>query len=147
MPGKRASLAERVFSKLERQDDGCLIWKGSITPAGYGQVGLGARGKGQAAVHRLMYQWRIGPIPEGLELDHLCRNRACAEPSHLEAVTRRENLLRGQTITAIRVATTHCPQGHEYTEANTYRRPGHVGRTCRTCRAERRRAFWLANGR
>ena len=138
MPPGMRSLRERVFAKLEIQPDGCVLWTGSLMPSGYGQVGRGRRGEGLATVHRLMYEWFVGPIPDGMEMDHLCRNRACAAPAHLVAVTRRENLLRGETLTAAHAAKTHCPAGHPYDEANTYRRPGYNGRTCRTCRHERR---------
>jgi hypothetical protein len=91
-------------------------------------------------VHRLAYEVFVGPIPDGLQIDHLCRQRACCNPDHLEAVTCRVNLLRGDTITAREAATTHCPQGHEYTEANTYRRPDNpIKRDCKICRRERQR--------
>jgi hypothetical protein len=74
--------------------DGCWEWTSTRMSAGYGQMWDGTRGRTQGA-HRLFYEAFIGPIPEGLELDHLCRNRACVRPDHLEPVTRRENLLRG----------------------------------------------------
>jgi len=73
-----------------------------------------------------------GPIPEGLDLDHLCRNRWCVNPEHVEPVTRRENLIRGQTTIAQNVSKTHCPAGHAYDETNTYYYRGM--RQCRICR-------------
>lgn len=90
-------------------------------------------------VHRYAYQRFVGPIPNGMEIDHVCRNRACANPLHLEAITHHENLLRGRTLTARNAAATHCPHGHAYTPDNTYlrQRPdGRYERECRVCRRE-----------
>ncbi|MFI2348057.1 HNH endonuclease [Streptomyces sp. NPDC019443] len=77
-------------------------------------------------------------MPEGTELDHLCRVRACVRADHLEAVTHRENTLRGDTIPARRAIKTHCLRGHPYNTENTYRSPKNH-RSCRSCRRERRR--------
>jgi len=88
--------------------------------------------------HRVLYEWTVGPVPAGLELDHLCRVRRCVRPSHLEPVSRRENLLRGVTIPAAHVAKTHCPAGHPYVGANLELRPRGY-RVCRTCHRERSR--------
>ncbi len=79
-----------------------------------------------------MYEWFTGPIPAGMEIDHLCRNRACAAPAHLEAVTHHENLLRDETLTAANAAKTHCKRGHLFDEANTMVYRG--SRFCLTCR-------------
>ena len=78
----------------------------------------------------------VGPIPDGLYLDHLCRVRDCVAPDHLEAVTNRENTVRGENFIARQVSTTHCPQGHLYDEANTYI-CGRGKRECRTCKRAR----------
>jgi hypothetical protein len=91
-----------------------------------------------ASTHRTMYEHAKGPIPAGLVIDHLCRQPRCCNPDHLEAVTQRENLLRGQTVNAAAVAQTHCIHGHSFNEANTYRPPGQPNkRMCRACAAER----------
>lgn len=106
----------------------CWTWTAQINNQGYAVLGVASR---PAAAHRFAYQLLVGPIPEGLHLDHLCRNRGCVNPSHLEPVTCRENLLRGNTHAAMNVAKTHCPHGHEYTTENTGTYKG--SRYCRTC--------------
>ena len=116
--------------------DGCWLWTGTVTGAGYGHVYVG--GHRYEYVHRLAYQEAVGPIPEGLELDHLCRNHACLNPAHLEPVTHRENLRRGtgpdhcRHLAETKRARVACPRGHLWTEPNTYTRPD-GRRMCRTC--------------
>lgn len=106
----------------------CVIFSGSKNEQGYGRLTMNGRGMG---AHRYAYEQARGPIPPGLVIDHLCRNPACVNPDHLEAVTQRENLLRGETHNARNVKKTHCPQGHPYDEANTRHYAG--GRYCRAC--------------
>jgi hypothetical protein len=108
-------------------DDGCWAWTGPTDRGGYGMTTLG---KQKVMAHRVVYELLVGPIPEGLHLDHLCRRRECLNPAHLEPVTQAENNRRAGA------AKTHCIHGHEYTPENTYRRPRGV-RECRACRAER----------
>ena len=81
--------------------------------------------------HRMIYELLVGPIPDGLEIDHLCRNRGCVNPGHMEPVTHRENLMRGDTVAAANPAKTHCIRGHPYDDENTYRYGSH--RYCRAC--------------
>lgn len=112
----------------------CWIWIAGLTH-GYGVIGKGGRGAGQIKAHQFTYRLFVGPVPAGMELDHLCRVRACCNPSHLEPVSHRENTLRGTGNSARAALATHCPQGHPYDDANTYVVPKSGHRQCRTCRA------------
>lgn len=86
---------ERILRRLRLdEENGCWLWPGAVGNHGYGVVGLGGRDEGTGLVHRVAYEWAFGPIPEGYEVDHLCRVRRCFFPGHLEAVTKAENLRR-----------------------------------------------------
>lgn len=123
---------------------GCWIWIGDISDKGYGRVRrgpVGASGRpSYRFAHRVIYELERGPVPDGLELDHLCRVRCCVNPDHLEAVTHAQNMERGNSGINFRTRT-HCPQGHQYDAENTgISNGGH--RVCRACRrliAARRR--------
>ena len=95
-----------------------------------------------AYAHRLAYELVKGPISDGLQIDHLCRNRACINPDHLEAVTQRENILRGEGVAALNARKTHCPQGHAYDEENTLILTGRQAgaRRCQICARDRKYA-------
>jgi hypothetical protein len=112
--------------------DGCWEWSGPITKKGYGNYKV----DGIQQAHRVAYTMLVGPIPEGLALDHLCLNHLCVRPSHLEPVTFAENTRRAR---ALYDEADHplCQYGHEFTVENTYRRPDGRGRMCRTCIRER----------
>lgn len=129
------SLPERFWAKVEKTD-GCWEWRGWRTPKGYG--GFRLSGRDQYA-HRVSYEASIGPIPDGLVIDHLCRNSGCVNPAHLEAVTQKENLRRGLFAPGKRGGDkhnrlkTHCPKGHEYAGHNLIEYRGR--RYCRSCMA------------
>lgn len=125
-------LPTHFWNKVEPEPmTGCWLWNGSINN-GYGRVWLG--GKAPLLVHRVAYSVLVGPIPEGLTIDHLCRQPSCVNPAHLEPVTQRENLLRGETIAAHNARKTHCSRGHEFTPENTALRKDKNGCLCRRCR-------------
>lgn len=140
-------LAERLAEKVSIDDDtGCHVWTGALDPQGYGRIFVSGQGNGHAYVQAFLLAG--GTIPAGYTLDHLCRNRRCVNPAHLEPVTRGANVLRGEGITAVNARKTHCKRGHEFTPDNTYR-TGRGGRGCRTCKREyerdRQRRVRLAN--
>jgi hypothetical protein len=114
--------------------DGCWEWIGAISDVGYGKMGHVGK---CAYAHRLAYEHYVGPIPEGLVIDHLCRNRSCVNPDHMEPVSHRINLLRGESMSAIHAKKTECPKGHPYAGENLYAHPN-GSRQCRTCKREAR---------
>lgn len=108
---------------------GCWLWTASCVEDGYGQFRFSPKKMGKA--HVFAYQHYVGPVPSGMQLDHLCRVRRCVNPDHLEVVTGWENTMRGDTPAAINARKTHCPRGHPYDEQNTY-----LDKTCRRhCRS------------
>jgi hypothetical protein len=115
--------------------EGCWTWNGNRQSQGYGVYG-----KRVKYAHRLSYERHKGSIPEGLHIDHLCRNRLCVNPDHLEAVTQRINTLRGMSPGAISLRTGRCKRDHEWTPENTYLRPDTGARQCRECIRLRRAA-------
>lgn len=132
----------RWLSRCATDENGCWIWPGAKANGGYGNV-LTLNSDGEyvsRGLHRVVYEHRVGPIPDGLDLDHLCRVPACCNPAHLEPVTHRENTLRGETVPAARSKITHCPQGHEYTAENT-RLSKRGQRSCRTCKKVQDNAY------
>lgn len=122
--------AARFWSHVEKTDT-CWLWTGALTGNGYGQIRL--KDGSRHGVHRFAYELVVGPIPDGLYLDHICRVRNCVRPSHLEPVTPGENLLRSPLTNS---GKTHCKWGHRFDEHNTYHRPS-GGRGCLTCNRER----------
>lgn len=111
---------------------GCFEWGGSRTTEGYGRIQISRH---ERRAHRVAYELLVGPIPAGLQLDHLCRNRACVNPDHLEPVSSRVNTLRGVGVSAVNARKVACPRGH--TSFKTVSTTGE--RYCPTCLNERRR--------
>ena len=136
---------QRFFANVEKSDSGCWNWTGLlIARTGYGR--FRPRDKSASNAHRWSYQHHVGPIPSGMVIDHLCRNRACVNPKHLEVVTQQVNVVRGASAEANRArfaAMTHCPHGHEKNEENTRRyysvKRGRWDSECRPCREEQAR--------
>ena len=129
----------RLLSRTKKQEDGCWVWQGARLTNGYGSVRVLRDGVSKAALaHRLAYELVSGPIPAGMQLDHLCRVRHCINPTHLEPVTQVTNILRGESPWARRKRQTHCIHGHPLAGANVrVRRDG--TRQCRECDREQQR--------
>lgn len=121
-------------------ETGCWLWRRSTNGVGYGKLQQDGRLK---YAHRLSYELLRGPIPEGFTIDHLCRIRCCVNPDHLEPVTMRENVLRGEGMSAKHAKKTHCPAGHPYSGTNLV-----IGvrgnRLCRICQNyhKRKKPTW-----
>lgn len=130
----RPTPQERFWAKVSDHPSGCWVWTAGKSNTGYGSFRYNDRTHN---AHRLAWLWLVGSLPEGLVLDHLCLNRACVNPAHLEPVSTAENIRRGLAL------RTHCFHGHEWTEENTlYTQHGH--RKCRECNRLRDRARWPA---
>lgn len=140
---RKQTTEERFWNRVDKTES-CWLWLGGLTRYGYGIMGIGQRGK-RVNAHRFAYEMLVGLIPEGLQIDHLCRVRNCVNPEHLEPVTNAENGRRGvagQWKVVQRMQVNQCPQGHEFAHPNLYVRPDGA-RACRECmRAATRR--WRA---
>lgn len=133
-------LPDFLIGLVEPTESRCLLWVGEISKDGYGTRSVRGVG-GSSWAHRWAYEEGVGPIPEWMTIDHLCRVRSCVNPAHLEAVTRGENVLRGEGPAAQAARKTHCPKGHEYAGDNLYVNPTTGYRLCQTCqRNEENRA-------
>jgi hypothetical protein len=139
---------ERLLEKRVINADGCWVWTGTQMKGNrdfpYGAMSIGNK---PHLTHRVAYEMWVGPIPDDCEIDHVylrgCRSTLCFNPAHLEAVTHRENLLRGVGVAATNAQKTHCLRGHPFDEANTYY-PRAGGRSCRACRAMRNKNAYHA---
>lgn len=145
------SLEERFWAKVDKEGakpewnptlGNCWLWLAYVGSGGYGH--FKPPGRRPDVAHRVAYQLVVGAIGAGLDLDHLCRVRRCVNPSHLEPVTRQENLLRSPLMGRLNREKTHCTNNHPYDEGNTYRSPSGQ-RSCRQCQKDRRIAFREAN--
>lgn len=134
----RELVASRLLQHVRESGD-CWLWTGAVNCEGYARIRvLGDSSKW--AIHRASYEAFVGPIPDGLTIDHLCRNPGCINPAHLEAVTMEENIRRGHGIGMRNASKTSCHRGHPYTESSCrpeQRGQGKLGRRCVICRRER----------
>jgi hypothetical protein len=134
----RPTRAERFAAKVVVAATGCHLWTGATD--GEGRYGAFSDGRKVVRAHRWAWEQVHGPVPTGMDIDHLCRRTLCVNPGHLELVTHRENVLRGQSFAAVNAAKTHCKRGHPFTAENI-RRTTDGGRQCLACaRSEEGRA-------
>lgn len=133
----KSTLADRFHARYDVAANGCWIWRPPIARNGYGVLS-GHDGVRPMAAHRVAYELLVGPISEGMEIDHLCRTPVCVNPAHLEPVTHAENMRRyhqwRRAAGGYQFPFTHCLRGHEYTAENTYippSRPRYY--QCRQC--------------
>lgn len=128
-------LPQRFWAKILVRDDGCWEWTARRHDQGYGQFRVAGK---TLRAHVFAYENLVDAVPEGLVLDHVCRNEWCVNPACLEPVTQRVNVLRGEGVAAKFAQRTKCGAGHEFTQANTLLRSD-GGRRCRECKRERGR--------
>jgi len=131
-----ADLPSRWQRRITVDSNGCWIWNGTRDTKDYGAIYSGC--KRRVPAHRVIYVFLMGPIPEGKLLDHLCRVHPCVNPAHLEPVSNKENVLRGISFAAVNAQKSHCSNGHEFTDGNTYRRTDGT-RDCRICRSTKKK--------
>lgn len=146
----RRPLAERFWEKVDKTGDDCWPWMYARDKGGYGRFVLSQQHRSVLA-HRIAYELGVGPIPDGTEIDHLCRNRACCNPIHLEAVSHQINILRGDYKAGSRgrgkqqEAKTHCPKGHAYAGDNLILQK-RGGRVCKICLKKAQWRYYHENG-
>lgn len=122
-------IKQRILERVAHNEAGCWVWTRGKERFGYGKISIGYK---TFMAHRVSYEQFVGPIPKGLQLDHVCHNPSCVNPSHLEPVTARENLMRSPTFQAKNAAKTHCPKNHPYHGENLFTRKDGA-RGCRIC--------------
>jgi HNH endonuclease len=133
------TVADRIEASVTRvTETGCWVWQKALTELGYARIGL--KGKARHA-HKVSYETFVGPVPKGLELDHVCKVRCCVNPAHLEPVTRYENMRRS-SVWQYRKVKTHCQRGHELVGDNVYTAPSLGNKyLCRACKNMRQRGL------
>ncbi len=146
-PSISYQLLQRFWSKVDRSvSGGCWQWIAARDGQGYGAFSLGSRSDGTDRIglaHRIAFEFKHGKIPVGLQIDHLCRNRSCVNPAHMETVTSRENVLRGQGVTSRHAKQTECVRGHPLDGSNLLLSARtREGRRCRECNRLRGAARW-----
>jgi len=130
-------MKRNLWKKIEREGD-CWVWTGSTANRGYGSIHH--NGRNGYLPHRLVWELLRGPIPDGLVLDHMCQNRRCVNPKHLDPVTNRVNILRGKSVAALNFIKTECVNGHAFDSKNTKIRKDGT-RSCRQCERDRLKKF------
>lgn len=149
MVWQRVPAEERFWAKVTKEP-GCWLWTGARTRKGegYGRFALRhylPERTVWVGAHRFSYELAHGPIPEGMQIDHLCDNPGCVNPAHLRVATARENTLRSNNVCARNARKTHCQHGHEFTPENTIKRVD--GRACRECSRAASRRHYRLHGR
>lgn len=140
---KFANAVDRFVASYAEHSEGCWLWAKTVNNRGYGVITVHYK---HVLAHRFSHELYIGPIPEGHEVDHLCKSRPCVNPEHLEAVTRQVNVARSDWPAAVHARQTSCKKGHPFDEANT-RRLLDGSRKCRTCSRETDRAYYARKRR
>lgn len=140
-------LPERVRKKIAFDAEGCWLWTAGVRDTGYGTIWWKFDGepKRNHLAHRAVYRLLVSEIPAGLQLDHLCRVITCVHPDHLEPVTQRENIARGESATVFQARKTHCKYGHPFAGDNLLMHKNGRWRICRTCETARYEAAKARN--
>ena len=128
---------KRVLSRITVNNQGCWEWKSPLHDGGYATMSVDDKSQ---YIHRLIYEYYHGQIQSDLQIDHLCRNRKCVNPIHLELVTQKENIMRGKGVGVLNSLKTQCPKGHPYTKENLIMyKDG--SKKCRICHNERQKQY------
>ncbi len=138
----KKTLKEYIQKRIEVQPNGCWNWVRALTTDGYPSAGINRK---VYNMHRISYRVYVGPIRKKMTIDHLCRNTKCMNPAHLEQVTNRVNILRGNCKSAVNARKTHCMRGHEFNKENTKickKGKGKTARACRTCLRAKDKRRW-----
>jgi len=143
VPRTSSTFAGRVFRAVTIAN-GCWLWTSTLDGDGYGVLGRGARSAGNIAAHRASWELLIGPIPNDLQYDHLCRVRACVNPGHGEPVPQKVNISRGIGPSAIYAKRTECPNGHPLDGVLGARGGSRAHRYCKTCARQKSRAYHVS---